>query len=105
MELIGRQDISWRTASISLVTGALLGLLAVLHITRTPHPILDFLTLKIKTYAVSILGGSVFRIAISVSPFLLPLMFKIGFAEACSNGAELYGSFSRINDTNSQAFH
>ena len=95
LELIGRQDISWRTASISLVTGALLGLLAVLHIRRTPHPILDFLTLKIKTYAVSIWGGSMFRIAISVSPFLLPLMFQVGFGlNAFQSGLLLLALFA-----------
>ena len=95
MELIGRQDTPWRTASLCLGAGALLGVLAVLHIRRTPHPILDFLMLKIHTYAISIWGGSAFRIAISVSPFLLPLMFQVGFGlNAFQSGLLLFALFA-----------
>lgn len=95
LELMGRAEIPWHAASICLGTGAGLALLAVLHLRRTPHPILDFLTLKIKTYAVSIWGGSVFRIAISVSPFLLPLMFQVGFGlNAFQSGLLLFALFA-----------
>jgi hypothetical protein len=33
----------------------------------------------VRTFAVTVWGGSIFRIAISATPFLLPLMFQIGF--------------------------
>jgi MFS family permease len=72
-----------------------LGVLAVLHIRRATHPILDFLSLKIKTYAVSIIGGSIFRTAISVSPFLLPLMFQVGFGlNAFQSGLLVFALFA-----------
>ena len=32
-----------------------------------------------RTFAATVWGGSIFRIAISATPFLLPLMFQIGF--------------------------
>ena len=35
--------------------------------------------MKLKTYSLSVYGGSAFRMAASVLPFLLPLMFQIAF--------------------------
>jgi hypothetical protein len=35
--------------------------------------------LGVRTFAATVWGGSIFRIAISATPFLLPLMFQIGF--------------------------
>ena len=95
LELIGRQYIPWRAACLCVGAGTVLGVLAVLHIRRTPHPILNFMSLKIKTYAVSIVGGSVFRVAISVSPFLLPLMFQVGFGlNAFQSGLLVFALFA-----------
>jgi EmrB/QacA subfamily drug resistance transporter len=95
LELIGRQDTPWLAASLCLGAGTALGVLAVLHIRRAAHPILDFLSLKIKTYAVSIIGGSIFRTAISVSPFLLPLMFQVGFGlNAFQSGLLVFALFA-----------
>ena len=55
------------------------GWLTVRHMSRTTHPLIDFECLKVRTYSIVIWGGSLFRIAISVSPFLLPLMFQLAF--------------------------
>jgi EmrB/QacA subfamily drug resistance transporter len=79
LELIGREIIVWRTTLIFLGAGILLGALAVIHFRRVTAPLIDLAALKIKTFAITIWGGSLFRIAISVSPFLLPLMFQVGF--------------------------
>ena len=50
--------------------------------------------MKIKTFAISLQGGSLFRIAISVSPFLLPLMFQVGFGlNAFRSGLLMLGLF------------
>ncbi len=35
--------------------------------------------LQIKTFRVAMGGSSLFRITISAAPFLLPLMFQVGF--------------------------
>ncbi len=79
LELIGRQNTPWRTTSLFLACGTLLGVLAILHFRRAPAPVINLISLKMKTFAITIGGGSLFRIAISVSPFLLPLMFQVGF--------------------------
>ena len=70
-------------------------MLAVAHFRRAAAPLIDLATLKIKTFAITISGGSLFRIAISVSPFLLPLMFQVGFGlSAFQSGLLMLGLFA-----------
>jgi len=63
-----------------VVGGCLLGVLSVRHALRTPAPMLDLRGLSVPTFAVSsVRGGMLCRIAINATPFVLPLMFQIGF--------------------------
>ena len=95
LELIGRQTPSWPAISLYSGSGLLLGVLAVLRFRRAAAPLIDLATLKIKTFAITIHGGSLFRIAISVSPFLLPLMFQVGFGmSAFQSGLLMLGLFA-----------
>jgi EmrB/QacA subfamily drug resistance transporter len=79
LELMGQQDVRWSLAGMSLGYSLVAGTLAVVHMQRTEHPLVDFACLKVPTFSIVIWGGSLFRIAIAVSPFLLPLMFQIAF--------------------------
>ena len=79
LELLGQQNVRWATAGWFLAYGVAAGSAAVWHMLRTAHPLIQFDALKQRTFAVVIWGGSLFRLAISVSPFLLPLMFQIAF--------------------------
>ncbi len=77
--------------SVALGLAAGLGLLAVRHLRRgqrgdrrrdrrgTSAPLLDLRVLAIRTFRVAQSGGSVFRVAISAVPFLVPLMLQEGF--------------------------
>jgi len=95
LELIGRQNTPWQSALLFLAGGTFLGLLAILHFRRAPAPVIDLISLKLKTFAITIGGGSLFRIAISVSPFLLPLMFQVGFGlNAFQSGILMLGLFA-----------
>jgi EmrB/QacA subfamily drug resistance transporter len=51
----------------------------VLHARSVPFPLLDLKLLSIPTFRASVGGGSLFRIGIGALPFLLPLLFQIGF--------------------------
>ncbi|MBB4041675.1 EmrB/QacA subfamily drug resistance transporter [Microvirga flocculans] len=51
----------------------------VFHARRTPYPVLHLNLLKVPTFRVSVLGGSLFRIGVGAIPFLLPLMLQVGF--------------------------
>jgi EmrB/QacA subfamily drug resistance transporter len=79
LELMGQQNSGWAAAGLFLGYGLLGGWIAVRHMRRTTHPLINFECLKVRTFAIVIWGGSLFRIAISVSPFLLPLMFQVAF--------------------------
>ena len=79
LELLGRQNTPWSLAALFLSVSVVSGWMAVRHLRRTPHPLVELSCLKVPTFAVTIWGGSLFRVAISVSPFLLPLMFQIPF--------------------------
>jgi MFS family permease len=61
--------------------GVLLGILAVRHALHRANPMLDLLAVRVPSFAMStVTAGMLARMAISATPFLLPLMFEIGFA-------------------------
>ncbi len=43
------------------------------------NPLLDFGLMRISTFLVSVLGGTLFRVGVGALPFLLPLMLQVGF--------------------------
>ena len=95
LELIGRQNTPWVTTGLFLGCGGALGTLAVVHLRSAPAPVIDLSSLKIKTFAVTLGGGSLFRMAISVSPFLLPMMFQVGFGlDAFQSGLLMLALFA-----------
>jgi len=59
--------------------GVLFSILSVLHARRHPHPLLDLSLLRIPTFAINCDAGSLFRLATSALPFLLPLLLQVGF--------------------------
>jgi EmrB/QacA subfamily drug resistance transporter len=95
LELMGQRSLAWGRIAGLLVYGAGAGAIAVRHMLRAPHPLLEFSSMKIRSFAISIAGGSLFRIAISVSPFLLPLMFQVTFGlSAFESGLLLLALFA-----------
>jgi EmrB/QacA subfamily drug resistance transporter len=79
LDLVGQEGASWSVAGLSIGGGVGAGAIAALHAKHQTHPLVDFRALRVRTYAVTIWGGSLFRIAISSIPFLLPLLFQVGF--------------------------
>jgi predicted MFS family arabinose efflux permease len=49
------------------------------HARTAAHPLLDLSLFKLATFDAGIVGGSLFRIGVGASSFLLPLMLQIGF--------------------------
>jgi EmrB/QacA subfamily drug resistance transporter len=49
------------------------------HALRVAHPVLDLRLMAIPTLRASVIGGSIFRIGMGATPFLLPLLFQEGF--------------------------
>ncbi len=57
---------------------ALLGL-AVWHLRRAPHPLLNLRALRVHTFRLTAAGGSLYWVVCGAMPFLLPLEFQTQF--------------------------
>jgi EmrB/QacA subfamily drug resistance transporter len=79
MDLCGELTVSLPRIAGLLVLALAALWLSVRHLRRTPHPLVDLSPMRYPTFAVTMYGGSMFRIAIGSAPFLLPLMFQVGF--------------------------
>ncbi|ODU00897.1 MAG: MFS transporter [Pseudonocardia sp. SCN 72-86] len=69
----------WGTAVTGLALAAVLLTAAVLYLLRARRPLLDLRVLRVATYRLTASGGSVYRMVITAIPFLLPLLFQLGF--------------------------
>jgi EmrB/QacA subfamily drug resistance transporter len=75
------------------VLGAVLGALALRHLRRTPHPVLDLSVFRIPTFRTSITGGSLFRAGAGTLVFLLPLLLQVVFGmSAVASGSITFAS-------------
>ena len=79
VEVVSRPHMQWREVLMPLLAGALLLAAGVVHMRRAAHPMLTLSVLRVPTFAVTIWGGSLFRMSTGAVPFLLPLLFQVGF--------------------------
>ncbi|WP_375426558.1 MFS transporter [uncultured Friedmanniella sp.] len=79
LELVGPQGGGGLPAAATLVGAAVLGMVTALWLRRAAHPLLRFGALRLQSFRVSNVAGGVYRMLISAVPFLLPLMFQVGF--------------------------
>ena len=78
LDYVGQAPRNWQ-GYLMLATSAILLWAMFRHLHQHPAPLLRLDALKIRTYAVTFNGGSLFRAMVSAHPFLLPLMFQLGF--------------------------
>jgi EmrB/QacA subfamily drug resistance transporter len=72
---------------------ALIMLLAYWHHARhSPSPVLDLNLLSIKTFNIGTVTGGICRMGLDATPFMLPLLFQVGFGL----GAMFVRTFSRL---------
>jgi EmrB/QacA subfamily drug resistance transporter len=79
MENIGVGSTDWVTVTIGLLVAALVLSAAAVYLLRTSQPLLDLRILRIASFRVTAVGGSLYRLVITAVPFLLPLFFQLGF--------------------------
>ncbi len=83
LEQIGTGQIgTWPNVAfilIALGTAALVLAVDIGYLLHSAHPLLDLRTLRIHSLRAAVAGGTVFRLVISAIPFLLPLLFQLGF--------------------------
>ena len=71
-----------------IATGLVAGVLYIRHAGRRADPILDLTLMRVPTFRLSVIGGSLTRITQGAQPFLLPMMLQLGFGmTAAASGA------------------
>ncbi len=79
LELVTGAHVPWARTAVLLVVGAVVIAGAVVHLLRKANPLLDLRVLKVPTFVVPNRGGSLYRMAINATPFVLTLLFQQGF--------------------------
>jgi EmrB/QacA subfamily drug resistance transporter len=79
LELTGRHNAPWPYMALFLILGLLAMLATIRHLRQAENPMIRLGSLKVLTFRVTIGGGSLFRMAIGAVPFLLPILFQVGF--------------------------
>ena len=79
LELASQNPLDLPATVAAIVVGIVLLAWSVRHMLGAAHPLIDLSVLRIPTFAAMARGGSLFRIAISTAPFLVPLMLQLGF--------------------------
>jgi len=93
VEAIGRGRSEFTQMIVLLVLGVVLGTLALRHLLRSDHPMLDLSVFRIATFRASIGGGSLFRAGAGTLVFLLPLLLQIVFGlSAFASGSITFAS-------------
>ena len=82
--LYGTELASHEHASVSaavgfMLVGAVAGVIACRYLLSASAPLVNLSALRVPTYAVTVLWGSATRIGIEAVPYLLPLLFQLGF--------------------------
>ncbi len=74
--------------------GLILGVLAIRHAERSPHPLLSLAPFRIPSFAVGTLsGGGLFRLASNGTMFIMPVMFQVGFGMSAFASGLLVGAY------------
>jgi EmrB/QacA subfamily drug resistance transporter len=79
LELASRGVGSRLMAAALIAVGLIMAVLYWRHAHHHPQPVLDFQLMRIPTFRLSVLSGSLSRIAVGAMPFLLPMMLQVGF--------------------------
>ncbi|HEX8447141.1 MAG TPA: DHA2 family efflux MFS transporter permease subunit [Sphingomonas sp.] len=74
--------------AILAVVGLVVGLAYIRYAARTADPILDLSLMRVPSFRLSVIAGSLTRITQGAQPFLLPLMLQLGFGmSAAASGS------------------
>ena len=95
LERLGGDSAHYRFPIAMLLLSLASGAAALMAARRSPHSFIDLESMRLRSFSLSVYGASLFRIAVSVVPFLLPLMFQISFGlNAFTSGLYLLALFA-----------
>jgi EmrB/QacA subfamily drug resistance transporter len=87
-EMSSREGELSRALALILV-GVVAGAVYILHARRRANPILDLSLMQVPTFRLSVIAGSLTRITQGAQPFLLPLLFQVGFGMSAAKSGSL----------------
>ncbi len=79
LSLLGGHFVSAPVNAAIFFGGVLFLVLYVLHYRRVENPVLDLSLMRVQTFSIAIAGGFIFRTCNGAVPFLMPLLFQVGF--------------------------
>jgi hypothetical protein len=79
LEVLGHAVTRWAVMTAFIGAGLFLGTLALRHLRRAKQSLIPLVARRIPTYAMTLRGGSLFRVSVTMVPFLPPTMFQLGF--------------------------
>jgi EmrB/QacA subfamily drug resistance transporter len=80
LDVLTQAEVHWQAPTAWVAVGLILGVLSIRHFHRASAPLVDLSAARLPTFAISsITAGAAFRTAINATPFLLPLLFQVGF--------------------------
>nr|WP_314073153.1 MFS transporter [uncultured Roseococcus sp.] len=71
----GPRALAWSLLGAAVVAA----LIYAWHARRHPAPVLDFRLMRIPTFGIAVVGGTLFRTGFGALPFLLPMLLQLGF--------------------------
>jgi EmrB/QacA subfamily drug resistance transporter len=79
LSVAGLDFLPWPAVSALIAGGTVAAFAYAMHARNVAAPALDFSLMRLPSFRASVLGGSLFRISVGAMPFLLPLLFQLGF--------------------------
>jgi EmrB/QacA subfamily drug resistance transporter len=80
LDALTKAQMHWFVPAAWVALGLVLGALSVRHFQQVRAPLVSLSAARLPSFAISsITAGAAFRSAINATPFLLPLLFQVGF--------------------------
>ena len=89
IENLGRPMIAPWVGELFFPISAAVLYIYVRHARKTAAPVLDLNLLKIKTFRIGTVTGGVCRMGLDATPFMLPLLFQVGFGFSAMQAGSL----------------
>jgi EmrB/QacA subfamily drug resistance transporter len=76
----GTAWLAWRDPVLTLAAASVVAWMALRHLRRVAHPVISLAPLRVRTFSIATLGGGTVLVsALQATPFVLPLLFQLGF--------------------------
>ncbi len=82
LDMLGEGAGAWGAIALLAAGAGAAGPLLWRHLRRHPHPLLDTAPFATPTFRATMLTGTLMRTLIGTLPFLLPLMFQLGYGRS-----------------------